>query len=330
MMMTNNFWDGRKVFITGVTGLLGSALCRRLLARGAEVTGLIRDWVPDSNFYQDDPNDRINIVHGNIEDYELLERSLNEYEIDTVFHLCAQTIVGTANRNPLSTFAANIAGTWNILEAARRNERLVKRVVVASSDKAYGEAKTLPYDETTPLRGQHPYDVSKSCADLIAQSYYHTFGQPVAVVRCGNLFGAGDLNFNRIIPGTIRSLLRDEAPLIRSNGKYIRDYIYVEDAVSGYMLVAAQLEDSGNHGEAFNFSFEEPVTVLELTDQITALMGKTDIKPKILNEASAEIIAQHLSASKARQKLGWQPEHSLEEGLKLTIAWYEEFFRTRR
>lgn len=323
------FWTGKRVFVTGATGLLGSWLCRELVARGAEVTALVRDRAAHSNFFRAGFDAQVNVVRGELENYLLLERALNEYEIDTVFHLAAQTIVTTANRNPLGTFASNIQGTGNLLEACRRNRPLVERVLVASSDKAYGAAPRLPYDEETPLRGQHPYDVSKSCADLLAQSYFHTYQLPVAVTRCGNLFGGGDLNFNRIIPGTIRAVLENQVPVIRSDGKYLRDYFYVEDAVAGYLLLAERLGGAGIAGAAFNFSNEEPLTVIGITERILAGMGRTDVQPVILNQATGEIREQHLSAAKAKRVLGWSAQHAMDEGLRRTIAWYREWFAAR-
>ncbi|HNW91859.1 MAG TPA: GDP-mannose 4,6-dehydratase [bacterium] len=323
----NAFWKNRRCFVTGATGLLGGWLTRALLEHGAEVTVLVRDRVPASNLHRLGLTDQVTAVHGALEEYDLLERALNEYEIDTVFHLGAQTIVQTANRNPLGTFRANIAGTWNLLEAARRNAKLVRRVLVASSDKAYGTADVLPYDEATPLRGQHPYDVSKSCADLIAQAYVTTYGLPVCVTRCGNLFGGGDLNFNRIVPGTIRSLLAGERPVIRSDGQYLRDYIYVEDAATGYLTIAEQMDRGDVAGQAFNLSYEQPQTVLALTERLTQLLGRTDLTPDIRNEASGEIRAQHLSAAKAKRLLGWQPQVALDEGLTRTVTWYRDWLR---
>jgi len=323
----NAFWKNRRCFVTGATGLLGGWLTRALLEHGAEVTVLVRDRVPASNLHRLGLTDQVTAVHGALEEYDLLERALNEYEIDTVFHLGAQTIVQTANRNPLGTFRANIAGTWNLLEAARRNAKLVRRVLVASSDKAYGTADVLPYDEATPLRGQHPYDVSKSCADLIAQAYVTTYGLPVCVTRCGNLFGGGDLNFNRIVSGTIRSLLAGERPVIRSDGQYLRDYIYVEDAATGYLTIAEQMDRGDVAGQAFNLSYEQPQTVLALTERLTQLLGRTDLTPDIRNEASGEIRAQHLSAAKAKRLLGWQPQVALDEGLTRTVTWYRDWLR---
>lgn len=318
----SGFWNGRPVFVTGCTGFLGSHLVKTLKEEGAVVTGLVRDRTARSDILGDDAD--ISLVHGSLEDYPVLERVLNEYEIDTVFHVGAQAIVGTANRNPLSTFEANICGTWNVLEACRRNP-LVRRIVVASSDKAYGDQAVLPYNEDMPLMGRHPYDVSKSCADLIAQAYHKTYGLPVCITRCGNLFGEGDTNFSRIIPQTIRSIIRGEAPIIRSDGTYIRDYFYVGDAVSAYMLLAEKMESKGLFGEAFNFSNEVQVTVLELVRRILDIMG-SDLEPVILNQAGNEIRHQYLDASKSKRLLGWAPGYSLDEGLRRTIEWYKAYF----
>jgi len=267
-------------------------------------------------------------VRGCIEDYFILERILNEYEIDTVFHLAAQTIVGIANRNPISTFETNIKGSWNILEACRRNH-LVKRIIIASSDKAYGAHKVLPYCEETPLRGSHPYDVSKSCTDLIASTYYNTYRLPVCITRCGNFYGGGDLNFNRVVPGTIRSVIFNERPVIRSDGTFIRDYFYILDAVNAYLSLAQKMDELNIHGEAFNFSNEIQLTVLELVKKILKVMDKEDIEPVILNEASGEIIHQYLSATKAKTILGWEPKYTIEQGLKETVDWYIKFFNAK-
>ncbi len=320
-----HFWRDRPVLITGCTGLLGSWLTADLADRGGNVVGLVRDNVPRTNFAKLELDRRITTVRGEIEDYFLIERILNEYEIDAVFHLAAQTIVTIANRNPLSTFEANIKGTWNVLEACRRSS-MVKRIVVASSDKAYGDQKTLPYREDAPLQGAHPYDVSKSAADLIATSYWKTYKLPVCVTRCGNLFGGGDLNFNRIVPGTIRSALRNESPIIRSDGTLKRDYFYVRDAADAYRQLAEQMDALKCHGEAFNFSLEQPMSVLEITKAVLKQMKKTDLKLDIRNEASGEILNQYLSAEKARKVLGWKPRYALEEGLQETIEWYAGYF----
>lgn len=319
------FWRDRNVFVTGCTGLLGSWLTEDLVNRGAHVVGLVRDQVPSSRLYREKGLiDRIDLVHGALEDYDVLERAINEYEIESVFHIGAQTIVGTANRHPRATFEANVRGTWNVLEACRVIPT-VKRVVVASSDKAYGDQEKLPYDEDSPLEGRHPYDVSKSCTDLISLSYHKSFDVPVCVTRCGNLYGGGDLNFNRLIPGTIRHALRGERPVIRSDGTFIRDYFYVEDAVQAYLHLAEKMDDDKIHGHAFNFSNEIQVTVLELTQKILAVMEREDLEPDVRNEVKNEIQHQYLSATKAREMLAWSPDHDLEAALAKTAAWYRDF-----
>ncbi|MDK1004481.1 GDP-mannose 4,6-dehydratase [Bacillus subtilis] len=320
-----SFWKNKNVFVTGCTGLLGSYLVKELIDQGANVTGLVRDHVPQSNLYQGEHIKKMNIVRGSLEDLAVIERALGEYEIDTVFHLAAQAIVGVANRNPISTFEANILGTWNILEACRKHP-LIKRVIVASSDKAYGDQENLPYDENMPLQGKHPYDVSKSCADLISHTYFHTYGLPVCITRCGNLYGGGDLNFNRIIPQTIQLVLNGEAPEIRSDGTFVRDYFYIEDAVQAYLLLAEKMEENNLAGEAFNFSNEIQLTVLELVEKILMKMN-SNLKPKVLNQGSNEIKHQYLSAEKARKLLNWTPAYTIDEGLEKTIEWYTEFFK---
>jgi CDP-glucose 4,6-dehydratase len=324
-----DYWKNRNVLVTGSTGLLGSHLTGELVARGANVVGLVRDMVPKSSLIRAGIYDEMNVVRGCVEDFFTVERTLNEYEVDTVFHLAAQTIVGIANRNPLSTFEANIKGTWCVLEACRRVPA-VSKIVIASSDKAYGDQEELPYNENTPLQGEHPYDVSKSCADLLARSYYVTYRAPVCITRCGNFYGPGDLNFNRIVPGTIRHVLHNESPTIRSDGTFIRDYFYVKDAALAYLHLAEMMEDPGIHGEAFNFSNELQIPVLELVQKILKLMDRTDLKPVILNQASHEIKHQYLKADKARQRLGWKPKYNLDDALKETIAWYTEFFRAEK
>lgn len=298
---------------------------KELIEQGANVTGLVRDHVPQSNLYQGEHIKKMNIVRGSLEDLAVIERALGEYEIDTVFHLAAQAIVGVANRNPISTFEANILGTWNILEACRKHP-LIKRVIVASSDKAYGDQENLPYDENMPLQGKHPYDVSKSCADLISHTYFHTYGLPVCITRCGNLYGGGDLNFNRIIPQTIQLVLNGEAPEIRSDGTFVRDYFYIEDAVQAYLLLAEKMEENNLAGEAFNFSNEIQLTVLELVEKILKKMN-SNLKPKVLNQGNNEIKHQYLSAEKARKLLNWTPAYTIDEGLEKTIEWYTEFFK---
>lgn len=324
MEMNRSFWIDRPTFVTGGTGLVGGWLVRRLREAGADVVCLVRDWIPQSELVRSRQIERVKIVRGDIRDRDLLERILGEYEVDTVIHLAAQTIVPIANRNPVSTFETNIQGTWNLLEACRRSPR-VKQIVLASSDKAYGDQERLPYDESTPLQGRHPYDVSKSAADLIASTYAVSFDLPVAVTRCGNFYGGGDLNWNRIVPGTIRSVLRGQAPVIRSDGQFVRDYFYVEDGAAAYMLLAEQLAQHPEmRGEAFNFSYGTPLTVLEIARHILSLM-KSTLQPEIRNEAVHEIRRQYLDAGKARKALGWSPLFTLDDGLQRTIAWYKEF-----
>jgi CDP-glucose 4,6-dehydratase len=323
--MISEIWQRRRVLVTGATGLVGAWLTEWLVNAGADVVALVRDGVPGSNFHRLGLDARVVTVRGELEDYSLMERILNEYEIEVVFHLAAQTIVGIANQNPLSTFSANIQGTWNVLEAARR-ARHVKAVVQASSDKAYGAHDVLPYTEEAPLIGRHPYDVSKSCADLIAQAYWATYKLPVAITRCGNFYGGGDLNFNRIVPGTIRSIIDGQRPIIRSDGTLIRDYFYVKDGVGAYVITAEKLLAGAAGGEAYNFSNETQVNVSELVDIILRAAGATDLQPVVLNDAPNEIPHQYLSAAKARRELGWTPRYTLEQGLAETIAWYREYF----
>jgi CDP-glucose 4,6-dehydratase len=320
----NSFWRDRSVFVTGGTGLLGSWLVKQLIDAGSNVVCLVRDWVPQSELVRSRRIEQINTVRGDIADHDLLERTLGEYEVEVVFHLAAQTIVGIANRNPVSTFSTNIEGTWKLLEACRRSPK-VESIVVASSDKAYGDQEHLPYDESMPLQGRHPYDVSKSCADLIAQTYAASYNLPVAITRCGNFYGGGDLNWNRVVPGTIRSVIRGERPVVRSDGNFVRDYFYIEDGVAAYMLLAERLaSDVVLRGQAFNFSNESQVSVLEIVELILRKM-KSSLRPEIRNQASNEIRHQFLSAERARTVLNWKPQFTLESGLDRTLAWYREF-----
>jgi CDP-glucose 4,6-dehydratase len=323
-MARETFWKDRNILITGCTGLLGSWMTGSLIAQNARVVGLVRDTVPQSPYFEPGIVEHAVTIRGEIENLPLLGRIINEYEIDTVFHLAAQTIVTLANRNPIPTFKSNIEGTWNVMEACRRAGQ-VSRIIVASSDKAYGDQPVLPYDEKTPLEGRHPYDVSKSCADLICRAYYETYGLPVCVTRCGNFYGAGDLNFNRIIPGTIRSVYNRERPVIRSNGSPRRDYFYINDGVGAYLLLAQKMDNKKIQGEAFNFSTEKPYSVLEIVETIIGMMD-SDLKPRVLNQATNEIQDQFLSAKKAKRLLNWKSRYSLEEGLGETIGWYTTFF----
>lgn len=325
--MNKNFdWKNRRVLVTGASGIVGSWLIKELLALDVYIVALVRDADPQTELFRSGDIRRVSVVSGRLEDFTALERAINKHEIDTIFHLGAQAIVGTAQRYPLATFEANIRGTYQLLEACRQHKDLVRRVVIASSDKAYGEQPQLPYVESMPLQGKYPYEVSKSCTDLIAQSYFHSYGLPVGIARCGNVYGGGDINWSRIVPGTVRSLLRGERPQIRSDGAFVRDYIYVKDVARAYIHLAQGLEDPAVHGEAFNFSDEAPMTVLALVDEIRALMQAEHLEPAILNSASGEIKSQYLSAEKARKTLAWEPAYSRQAGLSETIAWYRQFF----
>jgi len=320
-----DLWQYRPTLVTGATGLVGSWLVQRLLDLGASVVCLVRDWVPRSILLDEELLRRVVVVRGDVRDQRLLQRVLGEYEIATVFHLAAQTLVPVANRDPVSTFDTNISGTWSLLEACRLSPT-VAQIVVASSDKAYGPNDELPYLETHPMQGRQPYDVSKSCADLIAQSYASTFELPVVVTRCGNFFGGGDLNWNRLVPGTIRAVLLGNRPVIRSDGTPVRDYFFVEDAAAAYVLLAERLAAAPDlKGEAFNFSNEQPFATRAIVEKILAAMG-SDLEPLVLSEAPGEIQAQHLDARKAREVLGWKPIFSVDEGLRRTIEWYRAYF----
>jgi CDP-glucose 4,6-dehydratase len=315
------FWSGRSVFVTGASGLLGGWLVKALVEAGADVVALVRDEAPRSMLFRDGWMGQIAVVRGDIKDPDVLRRALGEYAVDTLFHLAAQAIVGVAKLDPVSTLEANVRGTWNVLEAARQTR--VRQVVVASSDKAYGEATTLPYREDQPLRGTYPYDVSKSCADLLCSMYAATYRLPVAVARCANLFGGGDLNFSRTVPGAILATLRGEPFQIRSDGKFVRDFLYVEDGAAAYMHLAEKLAEAPTlAGEAFNFSLEARPTVLEVVEQVLRIMGRPDLVPVIQNVASAEIREQYMTCEKARRLLGWAPVFTMEQGLREAVAWY--------
>lgn len=320
-------WSSRRVFVTGATGIVGSWLTRRLVERGADVTALVIDVDPRSELTRSGTSDEVRMVYGRLEDYDILERTLALYEIEDVFHLGAQTLVEVALKVPLLTFESNIRGSYNLLEACRRSES-VERVIVASSDKAYGDSAELPYREEMRLDGRHPYDVSKSCTDLLAGCYFETYELPVAVARCGNVYGGGDLNWSRIVPGTLRSLLNQQRLVLRSNGLGTRDYIFVDDVVEAYLQLAEGLtaSPSGVAGEAFNFSYGEPLTPVEVVRLLQEVTGAPSIDPEILDNARAEIVHQHLDSTKARQVLAWSPTYSLKDGLTRTAAWYSEYF----
>lgn len=323
--MMNNFWNNKRVLVTGATGLVGSWLVKALVENKANVIVLIRDHDPQSELIRSALIQKTTVVNGALENLSAIDRAINDQEIDTVFHLGAQTIVGTALRNPLATFEANIRGTYHLLECCRLHKSLVKRIVVASSDKAYGSSPHLPYTEDMPLRGEHPYDVSKSCTDLISLSYYHTYRLPIAIARCGNIYGGGDLNWSRIIPGTIKNLYQKHPPEIRSNGLFTRDYIYVKDVVDAYLQLAQNLDNEDIQGEGFNFGPNRPYNVLELVESLQILMNCQDLKPIILNQAKAEIKDQTLCSKKAERLLKWKTKYSLEEGLVETIDWYKSY-----
>lgn len=318
-----NSWRHRKVLVTGANGFLGSWISRRLVEEDARVVCLLRDDFPDSLFNLSGTANKVTIARGPLEDYPCVERLLNEFEIEFCFHLAAQAIVGTAERFPLSTYESNIRGTWNMLEAVRRNGK-VSGLVIASSDKVYGMQAKLPYTEQDTLGGLNPYDVSKVCADLLAQSYAHTYGLCVGIARSGNFYGPGDLNFSRIVPGTLRSVLHDEAPIVRSDGTYVRDYFYVDDAAEAFLQLGANLERDDVKGQAFNFGTETPTQVMDVVMQLIEISGQMHLKPVVLNEAAHEIKAQYLSCKKAREILGWRHKVELREGLKKSFVWYKE------
>ncbi len=318
------FWKNRNVFITGGFGLLGSTLAEMLHDLGARIVLLKRDHVPSSRLFETKAADHANMVYGDFENYDTVYRALAEYEIDTVFHVGAQPIAPVGNRAPLPTLRANIMGTANVLEATRNNPT-VKRIVVASSDKAYGPQPVLPYTEEAPLKGTHPYDVSKSCTDLIAQMYFTTYKLPVCVTRCGNLYGPGDLNWQRIVPQTIRHVIHSEQPLIRSDGKFIRDYFFIRDAANAYILLAENMDRPEIVGQAFNFSTGNGLSALTIVQKVLSAM-QSPLEPIILNEAKSEILEQTLSSEKAFRLLGWKPAYTLEEGLAETTEWYKNYF----
>ena len=323
-------WADHRVLVTGATGMVGSWLVKELLAEGAYIVALVLDLDPQSELVRSGDIERCAVVNGELEDFATIERAINLHETDVVFHLGAQTIVEVAHRYPLATWETNVRGTYNLLEACRTHAQLVRQVVVASSDKAYGASGELPYTEESALAARHPYEVSKACGDLISLSYHHTYGLPVAIARCGNIFGGGDLNWSRIVPGTIRSLLREERPVLRSDGTFRRDYVYVKDAARAYVDLADAVGRDGVAGQAFNFGNESPLTVLEIVGAIKRLMGLDGIEPVVEARAVGEIKDQWLSSAKARRRLDWSPRFDLDTGLTETIHWYEEFLGRRR
>jgi CDP-glucose 4,6-dehydratase len=317
------FWQGKKVLVTGATGFVGAWLIKRLLANGCYVVALVRDFDPQSEFIRSGDYKQTSIVSGDINDYFTIQRAIVEHDIGVVFHLAAQALVHVGHNAPLLTFESNVRGTYNLLEACRMHQDTVKSILVASSDKDYGDSAQLPYLEEMPLAGKNPYDASKSCTDIIAQSYAQTYDLPLVITRFGNIYGGGDLNWSRIVPGTIRSILNNERPVLRSDGSFVRDYVYVEDVIDGYMLLSKMAPDL--LGEAFNLSCEAPATVLEIVQEIQSLLSRTDLDPVILSKAEGEIHSQHLDSSKVKKLTGWEPKHSLREGLKQTIDWYRQY-----
>lgn len=323
---THEFWCDRTVLVTGAGGFVASWLCKALVGAGASVVGIVRDSAGERLLRLHGIDASMSLVHGSIADYPLVERAINEYDVDACFHLAAQALVGIANRSPLSTFESNVKGTWNVLEACRLS-KTIRRVVVASSDKAYGDQAVLPYREDTPLAGRYPYDVSKVCTDVLARSYAATFDLPVAVTRCANIYGGADFNWSRLIPGTIRSVLRGEAPVIRSDGSPERDYLFVADAVDAYLTLGQHADEPGVRGSAFNFGANRPVSALSLVEQIIAA-AESPMRPRILGEAKGEIDRQYLDSALAREILGWEARIDLQEGLRRTITWYTDYFAT--
>jgi len=320
MIINEHFWKNKPVLVTGFEGFLGSNLTKALIQGGAKVVGLDIKTRRKETILTADDYRKMTVIKGSVTHYRLLENILTGKKIDVVFHLAAEVIVGRCHNNPQRTFSVNIKGTWNVLEACR-NSKTIQSIIVASSDKAYGSHKKLPYREEMPLMANHPYDVSKSCADLLAHTYFHTYGLPVCVTRCGNIYGPGDFHLSRIVPDTILSAIKNKTLLIRSDGKFTRDYVYVDDIVDGYLLLAEKIQELNLSGEAFNFSGENPITVIELVNKIFKIIHK---KPnyRILNQSKYEIKEQYLSARKARKTLYWKPRYDLEEGLKKAIEWY--------
>lgn len=321
--MNSSFWKDKNVFLTGASGMVGGHIAQRLISYGANVIALLRSKDPRAYFYSEGIDKKTIFAYGDLKDFWRICDIVTRYEIETILHLGAQPIVGTALTNPIETFRTNVNGTMNILEAARKAPT-VKQIVVASSDKAYGTSAKLPYSEDMPMRGNAPYEVSKSCADLISLSYAETYEMPITVTRFGNIYGPGDLNFNRIIPGAIKAGLTDTVLNIRSDGKMIREYLYVEDVVNGYLMLAENIKKTA--GEAFNFSSGERFNVTGVVEKVENCLGKK-IRTKILNIAKNEIREQYLSSEKIRKLLGWNAKYIIEEGLKEMIPWYKKFFR---
>ena len=318
------FWSDKRVLVTGATGMVGAWVTRWLVDAGAHTVAFISDTDPQSELMRSGYINRVSVINGRLENYNDVERAINNQEIDSIIHLGAQPIVGAADRSPRHTFESNIQGTWNVLDAARVLDGLVKRIVVASSDKAYGTQTVLPYTEDMSMNGDHPYEVSKSCTDLITTTYARTYGLPVTIARCGNIYGGGDLNWNRIVPGTFRSIIRKEQPVLRSDGTFVRDYLHVDDIVSAYLLLGEHSHEEPLKGQGFNFSDETPLSVMEIYRAICHAARMPDLEPRILNVAAGEIKDQYLDSTRAREVLGWRATVSLSVGLEKTYRWYEE------
>ena len=328
--MEMSFWSGKNVFVTGATGLVGSWLVQELLLQGANITCLVWDADPTSELISSKLINQTLVINGDLADITACEKAISSSNCEYVFHLGAQTIVCEAMQDPVRTFRSNVQGTWNLLDSIRNSKTSIKSVVVASSDKAYGTANTLPYKEDFPLHGDGPYDVSKTCTDLLAQSYATTYALPISVARCGNIYGGGDLNWSRIVPGTIKSLLMKETPILRSDGTFIRDYVHVDDIVGAYLLLAEQTESKNIQGEAYNFSRDEPLSVLDIYREVCSVVVGKYVEPKILSTTTAEIKDQHLDSSKARKELGWKSTVTLEKGITKTFDWYLNYFRNKK
>ncbi len=326
--MTNQpsreFWSTKRVLVTGATGMVGAWVTRWLVDAGAHTVAFISDSDPQSELFRSGYINQVSVMNGRLENYDDVERAINNQEIDSIIHLGAQPIVGAADRSPRHTFESNIQGTWNVLDAARVLSGLVKRIVVASSDKAYGTQVVLPYTEEMSMNGDHPYEVSKSCTDLISTTYARTYGLPVTIARCGNIYGGGDLNWNRIVPGTFRSILRGEQPVLRSDGTFVRDYLHVDDIVSAYLLLGERSHEQELKGQGFNFSDESPLTVMEIYRAICEAAERPGLEPRILNSATGEIKDQYLDSSKAHEVLGWRASVSLQDGLAKSWQWYRD------
>lgn len=324
-MATMNIWKNKNVLVTGASGMVGSWLVKRLLSEGARVTVLLLDQDPQSELIRSGDVSKCQVVSGDLRNRGDVGRAVFSSECEYIFHLGAQTIVSTAVFDPVYTFETNITGTWNLYDVVRTSGKQISGIIVASSDKAYGTALNLPYDESTPLHGEGPYDMSKSCTDLIARSYFLTYRIPTVIARCGNIYGGGDLNWSRIVPGTIRDLLVGDTPKIRSNGKFLRDYVYVQDAVDAYLSMASQISNNAVNGQAFNFSREEPLSVMDIYKAISFAVTQKYVEPIILDNAKNEIIDQHLSSKKAKSILKWESSYDLRRGLEETVSWYRSY-----